>query len=108
MTNTTTIYTLLGKKYNINKMKNLSQLTIVELELTKTLIDQLTQVLFQKNPNIPMTKELKQIQNSSNINLIPFFGFFTAGGETARFSTILKYLIFFFEIIIIIYILLTK
>ena len=66
MTNTTTIYTLLGKKYNINKMKNLSQLTIVELELTKTLIDQLTQVLFQKNPNIPMTKELKQIQNSLN------------------------------------------
>ena len=66
MKNTTTIYTLLGKKYNINKMKNLSQLTIVELELTKTLIDQLTQVLFQKNPNIPMTKELKQIQNSLN------------------------------------------
>ena len=47
-------------------MKNLSQLTIVELELTKTLIDKLTQVLFQKNPNIPMTKELKQIQNSLN------------------------------------------
>ena len=66
MTNTTTIYTLLGKKYNINKMKNLSQLTIVELELTKTLIDQLTQVLFQKNSNIPMTQELKQIQNSLN------------------------------------------
>ena len=47
-------------------MKNLSQLTIVELELTKTLIDQLTQVLFQKNSNIPMTQELKQIQNSLN------------------------------------------
>jgi hypothetical protein len=47
-------------------MKNLSQLTIEELELTKTLIDKLTQVLFQKNPNIPMTKELKQIQDSLN------------------------------------------
>ena len=46
--------------------KNITDLTIEQLENSKLLIDQMTQVLFGRSLDIPMTKELYQIQDLLN------------------------------------------
>lgn len=53
---------------NKNNMsnKNITDLTIEQLENSKLLIDQMTQVLFRRSIDIPMTKELYQIQDLLN------------------------------------------
>ena len=46
--------------------KQIKNLTIEQLEKSKSLIDQMTQVLFRRSVDIPMTKELQQIQDLLN------------------------------------------
>ena len=50
----------------IQNMKNITDLTIEQLQKSKLLIDQMTQVLFRRSIDIPMTKELYQIQDLLN------------------------------------------
>jgi hypothetical protein len=47
-------------------MKNITDLTIDQLEQSKLLIDQMTQVLFKRSIDIPMTREIQQIQDLLN------------------------------------------
>ena len=50
----------------IQNMKNITDLTIDQLEQSKLLIDQMTQVLFKRSIDIPMTREIHQIQDLLN------------------------------------------